>query len=273
MSDRRYYSSYKHAPLLKRWLNAIFDFSIAGLVLFSLFIAYGILPNRWYHTLFVYSGSMSPTIKAGDVILISPPPLLPAPGSIVTLLVNDNLVTHRVIGLRPDGKFITKGDANIAPDEWGSARVSLVGVYRARVPYLGYVLAAIQDLLKVNASGAWFVDREIITLRASLRTLVRIPSGTLTPTPLMSVTPLPSLTLEQTGTPETPAPTARSEPTSTPTSLLAEPPTLLPISTPSPTETPTERLTEAPTEPPTDLPSPTGPPSEPAIEIADTPVP
>ena len=49
---------------------------VSGLVifLFLLFIAYGTLPNRWYHILYVSSGSMSPVIQTGDLIIITPPP-------------------------------------------------------------------------------------------------------------------------------------------------------------------------------------------------------
>ena len=286
MIERRIYSRYKHATLLKKWLNAVFDLSLGGLLLFCLFVAYGTLPNRWYHTLYVYSGSMAPTIQAGDVIIISPPPAVPAPGSIVTLLVDNNLVTHRVLDWQANGKFATQGDANIVADEWGRARVSLVGVYRARIPYLGYVLAAFQNLMKVNATGAWFVDREIVVLQASccvLKQIQNVPTvtPTVTPSPLLMDTPLFSSTLEL---PSSPLPTpgqidppeislpASTSPTTEPTATPTATPTAEPTTEPTvePTAEPTTEPTTEPTVEPTAEPT-AEPTTEPTTEAIPVP--
>jgi signal peptidase I len=243
MAEKQNNGLSKKNHLIWRWLKPVFELSFVGLALLIIFIAYGILPNRWYRTLYVYSGSMSPAIESGDVIIITPPPAVPIPGMIVTLHVDNFLVTHRVIDTLPDGKFITKGDANIEADEWGGAKVKLVGEYRARIPYMGYVLATVQDLLKVNSSGAWFVDRELLKLKADFgkqkltatKTPTRVPCKTeaLSPnkTPAPTSTPTQSLTIETsdiedatptpTHLPATPTSTSTFEPTVT--ELLAQP--------------------------------------------------
>ncbi|MGH3632094.1 MAG: signal peptidase I [Sciscionella sp.] len=107
-----------------------------------------------YQALVVRSGSMAPTIptgsvafyrkvqasnvKVGDVIVFS------KPGD------SSERVTHRVyqIGNASTGRyFVTKGDANGAPDDW---RVPAVGTgWREsfHVPVLGYALYDLQSTL------------------------------------------------------------------------------------------------------------------------------
>lgn len=136
------------------------------LALFAFFIFYGSLPNRWYHNLYIRSGSMVPTIRPGDMIVITPPPAVLKPGMILTLSVDGSLVTHRLVGFGEYGELITRGDANTTKDDWGKAQVTIVGVYRARLPYLGHLASLAGRFFRLDFSGAWFSDRE--TLAAEL---------------------------------------------------------------------------------------------------------
>jgi signal peptidase I len=184
----------KDNPRLRKWLRTASDFGLAGLGLVLLVIAYGLLPNRWYQALYIYSGSMAPTLQAGDLILITPPPAELNPGMIVTIQVDGHLVTHRVIAVQADGKFVTRGDANLWADEWGEqARVRVVGLYRARIPYLGYLFGAIKNLIPVNSSGAWFIDQKQLKFQVSICS----PKGTETPLPIINAVLLvtPTITL------------------------------------------------------------------------------
>ncbi|HEX7297783.1 MAG TPA: signal peptidase I [Solirubrobacteraceae bacterium] len=77
------------------------------------------------------------SLRAGDVITFRPP------GQV-------GLVTHRIVSLRTvRGRPVlrTKGDANSAPDPWGS--FSLDGGEQARVafqlPYAGFAIAALSE--------------------------------------------------------------------------------------------------------------------------------
>ncbi len=81
------------------------------------------LPNRWYHIFYTYSGSMLPTFAAGDLIVITPPPARLLPGQVITLNVNGQLVTHRLLRIEADGRLVTKGDNNPAADDWGNLPV------------------------------------------------------------------------------------------------------------------------------------------------------
>lgn len=99
-----------------------------------------------YETYFVRSGSMEPTFATGDLIVLTKVRAADVrKGDIITFERPDKsgaLVTHRVyrIETNPSGRqFVTKGDANPAPDAW---RVPATGVswrYKFRIPTVGYV--------------------------------------------------------------------------------------------------------------------------------------
>ena len=168
MSDNNNREKQSINPNHKRGLKAAITGLMGLIFLFVLFLAYGVLPNRWYHVLYIYSGSMAPTIQPGDVIIIAPLPDTLEPGMIVSMSINNSIVTHRIVYLRPDGFFLTKGDANNTFDKWDNSKVKMIGLYKARIPYLGYVLASLQSLVRVNNSGAWFVDQENQPVQADL---------------------------------------------------------------------------------------------------------
>jgi signal peptidase I len=130
---------------LSRWAQAaparlVRQALMAAVILLLLFAAYGTLNNRWYRVLYVYSGSMVPVFQPGDLIIVTPPPRAIQPGMILTLEVGGQLVTHRVISVQADGRLVTQGDANPAPDVWGSAPIVVRAQYWARIPGLGFVV-------------------------------------------------------------------------------------------------------------------------------------
>ena len=91
----------------------------------------------------VSSGSMSPAIKAGDIVLIdenvTDDPL--PPGAIITYRQAgqhpDRLVTHRIRDATDPGAYVTRGDANDVDDAWPVAHEHVVGYARLLVPMLG----------------------------------------------------------------------------------------------------------------------------------------
>jgi signal peptidase I len=256
MVNRLIRAFIKIAPALRKWLKPTLKGMALGALIFILslvlFLAYGILPNRWYHIFYVYSNSMSPTIQAGDVILITPLSSTPAPGTIVTLSVDNYIVTHRFIGMLPDGKYLTRGDANYSLDEWGEAKVRMIGLYQGRIPHLGYLLAGLQKLVRVNGSGAWYMDQGTLLLQAIIPALeptaTEPPTPTVTPREILAPTQtdLPPIPVEDTLTP-TPTPTGTDTPTPTPTPTPSDTPTPTPSDTATPSPTPTE--TPTPTDP------------------------
>jgi signal peptidase I len=106
-----------------------------------------------YRTLTMLTGSMSPGINPGDVVITTPIDVSEVTkGMVITYHIpveDHHLITHRVISVQhaPDGTVTvqTKGDANAAADYW---KATLGGdtAYRVRavVPALGRVLEALR---------------------------------------------------------------------------------------------------------------------------------
>lgn len=138
-----------------RWLARILSWAIlavavvvvAGLV--AITIGPRFLP---YQALVVRSGSMEPTIPTGSVVFyrhvnaadvkVGQVIVFSKPGQ------PDERITHRVfkIGSGVTGKyFVTKGDANGAPDDWRVPAVGKGWVASFHIPTLGYVLADMQS--------------------------------------------------------------------------------------------------------------------------------
>jgi signal peptidase len=100
-----------------------------------------------YRALIVKSGSMAPAIQTGDVVvtkLVRPSEI--RVGDVVTFRDpsrNEDLVTHRVQRIEPNGAqitFETRGDANTGVEDWDIARNGTVGRYVFRIPKIGFGL-------------------------------------------------------------------------------------------------------------------------------------
>lgn len=103
-----------------------------------------------HKVLAVVSGSMEPAINTGDVIIVKPVAAEQEvrDGDIVTFRVQDKpdmMVTHRVVGtVKVNGTpvaYVTKGDANLDRDLSTIARDQIVGTFRWRILYFGYLSA------------------------------------------------------------------------------------------------------------------------------------
>jgi signal peptidase I len=97
-----------------------------------------------WHPTIVVSDSMVPAVHAGDVVVTAPLSAADAArlplGSVV--LAADparpgGLLLHRVVGRRPDGTLVTKGDANALPDSTPLPPGNLRGMARLRIPAVG----------------------------------------------------------------------------------------------------------------------------------------
>lgn len=95
----------------------------------------------------VRSGSMTPAIRTGDVVVVRP--IAPAEaevGDIVTFkdpAGSDRLLVHRVRAISRTGdqvEVITKGDANTTQERWRVAADGTIGTVAYRVPALGFAV-------------------------------------------------------------------------------------------------------------------------------------
>lgn len=99
-------------------------------------------------SLTVLSGSMSPTIETGDVVVTEPvAPTAVKVGDIVTFRDPEGtskLYSHRVRRVAPAGRdvrFVTRGDANTTFERWRVPADGTVGRVVYRVPKLGFAIA------------------------------------------------------------------------------------------------------------------------------------
>ncbi len=134
-----------HSPLLRRlWLFVLW--LCLGLIFGSLLAAAAPLAigDRSFT---VRSGSMTPAIETGDVLVTEPiSPATAKVGDIVTFRDPEGsgkLFSHRVQSIRPGGEdvnFVTRGDANTATERWNVPADGSVGKVVYRIPKIGYAL-------------------------------------------------------------------------------------------------------------------------------------
>lgn len=97
-------------------------------------------------SLVVYSGSMSPAISAGDVVVIdNTDPANIQEGDIITFTRSEEELptTHRVVDVQENGDnlaFQTKGDANDNPDPQLVSESRIIGTVVITLPYIGHVI-------------------------------------------------------------------------------------------------------------------------------------
>ncbi|MFC6873737.1 signal peptidase I [Halobellus marinus] len=94
----------------------------------------------------VLSGSMEPAIGTGSVVFVAEVPADQVQEQDVITYRDDGgyLITHRVIEKHQADdslRFVTKGDANDAPDGEPVYRGDLVGTVLFSIPFIGYVVA------------------------------------------------------------------------------------------------------------------------------------
>ena len=99
------------------------------------------------HFYVVRSGSMTPAIETGDIVVAQPiDPLSARVGQIVTFKDPDGsgrLLSHRVRAVHRDGtevSFVTQGDANTGQERWGVPVDGQIGRVLYRIPKIGYAL-------------------------------------------------------------------------------------------------------------------------------------
>jgi signal peptidase len=119
----------------------------------------------------IISGSMTPTIAVGDIVVDAPVTAAQASdfhvGQIISFRAapgSTEIITHRIVAVRvQDGavSYITKGDANNSADSTPRPASDVIGLYRFSIPRGGYVLVAMHTprvLIMLLASALlWIV--------------------------------------------------------------------------------------------------------------------
>lgn len=105
----------------------------------------------------VSSGSMIPTLSIGDIIIVrGADPHTVTVGTIIIFhspADYDMPIVHRVVRIIDEGNsifFETKGDHNPVQDGWRVPSQNLMGVYVARIPYVGLLSLELRGPLGVT---------------------------------------------------------------------------------------------------------------------------
>jgi len=107
-----------------------------------------------YQALTIGSGSMSPKIQKGDIVIlrkVKKSELRTIKKGDVLVHNHDNkIIVHRVVEiLDTNGKFnfITKGDHNDTKDSWVIKEDEVIGIVKLKIKYLGMPTVALNELL------------------------------------------------------------------------------------------------------------------------------
>jgi signal peptidase I len=134
--------------------TALFVVALAG------FLALAVGPRVFgYQTMTMLTGSMSPLINPGDIVVTTPVPANEIrAGDIITyhIPVEDQRVeTHRVteVTANPDGSITvqTKGDANNGVDPWlATISSETVDRHAATIPHVGALIRTLREPIILN---------------------------------------------------------------------------------------------------------------------------
>ncbi|MFH1745255.1 MAG: signal peptidase I [bacterium] len=135
-----------------KYLKIIYYVFLGAIALIALLLVVSVLPITGnYKVLTVLSGSMAPDIKMGSVVVVKPHSTSSGQadykiGDIITfgeISKTKTPTSHRIFDIKVvDGQpvFITKGDANNAPDQKEITGREIIGKVLFSVPYVGYAV-------------------------------------------------------------------------------------------------------------------------------------
>ena len=113
-------------------------------IVLTLIIVYFTSGYFKYYALAIASGSMSPKIKKGDIVIvekIKDKYQEIKEKDIIAYEYNGTIIVHRVekiINLNGIYYFYTKGDANNSLDNYSIDQSMIIGVVRMNIPYIGW---------------------------------------------------------------------------------------------------------------------------------------
>lgn len=145
--------------MMRKIISRVFSLVIAFVIIVSSLYLISVVESLYdpmhmpsilgYMPLTVVSGSMSPGIETGDLVIIKSGSSKIKPGDVVTYRLGEVLVTHRVKAVSGDDAkavFVTQGDANPVPDYKTVERSQIIGKYAFRIPFGGYIKASLRGL-------------------------------------------------------------------------------------------------------------------------------
>jgi signal peptidase I len=139
------------APRRRSRAGPMLSWAATALVV-ALALTYGALRLADWQPLTIVTGSMRPTLAAGDLVIVSPQRASAVrPGEVITFAhprLRGRTLTHRVVAVQSGPPvapgwlaFTTKGDANPAPERWTIRSDGTVGRERVHLPKVGELAA------------------------------------------------------------------------------------------------------------------------------------
>lgn len=127
--------------------NILYYLFLGAICLIAILLLISVFPITGNFKIFtVLSGSMEPAIHTGSIVAVKPAAEYKA-GDVITfgkISKTQTPTTHRVAEVKTvNGQpvYITKGDANNAPDAREIRKSEIIGKELFTVPYLGYAIS------------------------------------------------------------------------------------------------------------------------------------
>jgi len=124
----------------------IYYIFLAFIVIVAVLLIVSVFPITGnYKLMIVQSGSMTPAIKMGSIVMVKPADDYKI-GDVITfgpMTKTKAPTSHRIYDIKVvDGQpvYITKGDANNAPDQREITKREIIGKVLFDVPYLGFAV-------------------------------------------------------------------------------------------------------------------------------------
>lgn len=123
----------------------------------------------------VHTGSMTPTIPIKSAVLVDEHSY--HLGQVITFREDGTVVTHRFVGVNPDGTLITKGDGNTTVDPWKTTRADVIGGVVGAPRELGYWLMYLRNPAGVGSLIGCVVCIALIWSIANSASSLPLPGG------------------------------------------------------------------------------------------------
>lgn len=126
-----------------------------NVLLFSAILVYFVCGFFRYQALVIATGSMTPNINVGDVVIVdrlkrdSIKKL--KVGDVVAYRKEKVVICHRIINIVKTDDMIyfeTQGDANSTPDQLLVEETDIVGIVKTKINYIGYPTVMLNEIMK-----------------------------------------------------------------------------------------------------------------------------
>jgi signal peptidase len=153
----------KHARRNRRFNDF---FKVIGYTLSAVLITFSVLSaSGFVKARIVLTGSMEPSISAGDIVILAPTPRAEPKIDDVVAYTGRRFsgeavgtFTHRIIGGDAQSGFLVKGDANPSPDVQKPTKNDISGVVFFVIPFIGKFLTPKMLMILVPVGlGLWLI--------------------------------------------------------------------------------------------------------------------